>query len=120
MTDNRNPRFLFVTAELPEIMPNPVTRSKIVGRIITLWARGYDGLYADCHDDYMLKCTQCDHTDVPNAEWTRFIVHEGPGDDTFLLESLRYCNYYVDPRDADYKVHLLHSFTPPINEPWAQ
>lgn len=96
---------------------NPVSLNKIVGRIITLQSRRYDGSYADCHHSYKLRVTECDYTNVPNAEWTRLLVHEGP-DGTILLESLRYRNYYMDAHHSG-EIHLTHSPDPPKSEVWA-
>ena len=95
-----------------------VKRDEIIGRIITLQSRRYDGSYADCHDSYKVRVTQCNYTDVPNAVWTRFLVHEGPSG-TIVLESVRYRNHYMDAHDSG-EIHLTHSPNPPTGEDWAK
>ncbi len=93
------------------LIMSAVKRGDIIGRIITLQSIRYDGHYADCHDSYKLRVTGCNYTDVPNADWTRLLVHEGPNG-TILLESHRYRNHYVDAHHSG-EIHLTHSLNPP-------
>ena len=95
-----------------------IKKEEITGRVITLQSVKYDGSYADCHHSYRVRVTPCDYTDVPNAEWTRFLVHEGQ-DGTLVLESFRYRNYYMDAHDSG-EVRLTHCPKPPVNEYWAK
>ena len=95
-----------------------IKQEEIVGRVITLQSVRYDGSYADNHHSYQVRVTQCNYTDVPNAVWTRFLVHEGK-DGLLIFESFRYRNYYMDAHH-DGTVHLTHSPNPPLNAIWAQ
>ena len=95
-----------------------INRQDIIGRIITLQAIRYEGHYADCHDSYTLHRTACEYTAVINAEWTRFLVHEGQGD-TIVFESIRYRNHYVDAHDSG-EIRLTHSYNPPTSSDWAR
>lgn len=95
-----------------------VKKADIIGRIITLEAIVYNGNYADSHHSYTLHHTGCNYTAVPNAVWTRFLVHEGQ-DDSILLESVRYRNHYVDAHHSG-EIHLTHSYNPPTTAIWAR
>ena len=96
----------------------------VIGRIISLQAMQYPGSYLDAWTDdaqpkpKVAHVTECDYTDVPNAEWTRFIVHEG-SNGSMILESLKFRDLYVDAYD-DRMVHLTHSPVPPVGETWAE
>ena len=93
----------------------------VIGRIISLQSIAYLGSYLDSWhgDSNVVHVTECDYTDVPNAEWTRFIVHEG-SNGSMILESLRFRNYYVDAYHVEKRVHLTHSPIPPVGETWAE
>jgi hypothetical protein len=67
------------------------------------------------HHSYLVRVTECHYTDVPNAVWTRFLVHKG----TIVLESFLYHNKYMDAHH-DGKVHLTHAPNPPVSKDWAQ
>ena len=94
----------------------------VIGRIISLQSMRYPGSFLDSwhEDSKVVHVTQCDYTEVPNAVWTRFIVHEG-SNGSMVLESLRYRNYYVDAWHEDSRiVHLTHKPLPPVGEAWAE
>jgi hypothetical protein len=98
---------------------------KLNGSVVVFESLRYDGRFIDAHDSKIAKITGCYRSDLPEVEWTKFIIHHIQ-DNIVCLESLRYRDHYLDMNDEKSAfddrnlVKITSSYDIPTEQSWAR